>query len=178
MRHMPFSIGIKERDQWADENLVATDAWDTSVKTGRDLEHIETEGETYKRGKAYSTTSRMKAKPRKTSAPKTATAKRKGAAKTSPAKKQPPKGKPRRRGPRAEPAFVAPQLATLDSSPPPGAGATNGNLDELPVHIQVANRVTRLIPLLRDETITPQQFAVLVSDMPGCSEAFGEAAES
>ena len=63
-------------------------------------------------------------------------------------------------------------------SPPPGAGTTNGNLDELPIHIQVANRVTRLIPLLRDETITPQQFAVLVSDMPGCSEAFGEAAES
>ncbi|MDP3739350.1 MAG: DNA ligase D [Hyphomonadaceae bacterium] len=117
---------IKERDQWADESVVATDEWDTSIKTGRDLDRITDEGEKYKRGKMYSTTSRTKSKaPKKAKTQatkvKTATVK-KGAAKKSPAKKLQPKSGPRRRGPRVDPKFVAPQLATLDTSPPAGAG--------------------------------------------------------
>ncbi len=105
---------IKERDQWAKEDMAATEAWDTSVKTGRDLDHIASEGESYKRGKTYSTVStgkRVRAASVKTA--------RKGAAKPSAGKKLHP---PRPSGPRAAPGFVAPQLATLDDSPPQGDG--------------------------------------------------------
>jgi bifunctional non-homologous end joining protein LigD len=44
---------IKERDDWADETVVATEAWTTSVKSGRSLDRIEREGERYSRGKTY-----------------------------------------------------------------------------------------------------------------------------
>src|SRR5262245_58744729 len=53
---------IKERDQWADESVIATEEWETSVKSGRDLERIETQGEKYKRGKAYSPVAKTRAK--------------------------------------------------------------------------------------------------------------------
>src|SRR5262249_51144166 len=44
---------IKERDDWADDTFVATEAWTESVKTGRNLNRIEREGEAYKHGKTY-----------------------------------------------------------------------------------------------------------------------------
>jgi bifunctional non-homologous end joining protein LigD len=67
---------IKERDQWADEGAGATEKWNTSVKTDRDLEQIAAEGEKYKRGKAYSPQSKKRSKRpasnrRKTAARKT-----------------------------------------------------------------------------------------------------------
>jgi bifunctional non-homologous end joining protein LigD len=128
---------IKERDQWADESVVATEEWETSVKSGRDLDHIQTQGEKYKRGKAYSPVAKTRAKSTAAKAAKaaaklakTATAKpkaskaapkAKGAAKRSPAKKLQPKGKPLD-GPRTAPGFIAPQLATLEPAPPQGPG--------------------------------------------------------
>ncbi len=125
---------IKERDQWADEGLVATEEWDTSVKTGRDLDRIETQGEKYKRGKAYSPVAKTRAKTTAAKAAKAAAklaksaaarprkvaAKKKGAAKPSPRKKLQPKGKPLD-GPRSAPRFIDPQLATLEPSPPQGS---------------------------------------------------------
>ena len=101
---------IKERDQWADESVVATDEWTTSVKTGLDLDRIARDGEKYKRGKAYSTVEKKTVK-------KKAPAK-KGAGRTAPAKKR----ASTRRGPRVAPRFVAPQLAVLESAPPDGEG--------------------------------------------------------
>ncbi|HEV7691480.1 MAG TPA: DNA ligase D [Hyphomonadaceae bacterium] len=125
---------IKERDQWADGSVVATEEWETSVKSGRDLDRIETQGEKYKRGKAYSPVAKTRAKTvaakaakaavrlakTATAKPKRTTAKAKGAAKRSPGKKQLPKGKPLD-GPRAAPRFIAPQLATLEAAPPQGS---------------------------------------------------------
>jgi bifunctional non-homologous end joining protein LigD len=106
---------IKERDDWVDESIIATEAWTTSVKSKRSLDRIEKEGEAYKRGKMYAPEEAAPAnKPAKK---KTVTAAvKKGAAKTSPAKK--PVAKSRR----AAPGFVAPQLALLKDAPPQGEG--------------------------------------------------------
>jgi bifunctional non-homologous end joining protein LigD len=78
---------IKERDQWADESMIATEEWDTSVKTGRDLPQIAAEGEKYKRGKTYAPASeaksgRTRAKPERRPVAKKSTARK--AAKSGP----------------------------------------------------------------------------------------------
>ena len=101
---------IKERDDWADESITATEEWDSSVKTGRKMERITREGEAYKRGRIYSPTAK------KSSLKKTRAAPVKGAAKKSAGKKPLPKRSARH----ASPAFVPPQLATLESAPPEG----------------------------------------------------------
>lgn len=109
---------IKERDQWAKEDVVATDEWTTSVETKRSLDKIEKEGEPYKRGKAYSTVAgKPAAKAIKEEPAKASAAKTMGAAKTSSAKKPLPRGVRR-----AAPRFVAPQLAKLADAPPDGEG--------------------------------------------------------
>ncbi len=107
---------IKERDDWAKYDLIATEEWTTSIKTKRSLAGIETQGDAYQRDKMYSpdATTRKAAKPARKSTPKAA---KTGAAKTSPAKKPPP-----HRGPRVPPRFVAPQLAQLADKPPEGDG--------------------------------------------------------
>ena len=88
---------IKERDEWAKDDVVATDTWTNSVKTKRSLEKIEKEGEAYKRGKTYETTAKSpakakpaaKRKPRKTAVSKSAkSAPKRAAAKSSPAKRR------------------------------------------------------------------------------------------
>jgi bifunctional non-homologous end joining protein LigD len=111
---------IKERDDWAEEDVVATDEWTKSVKTKRSLETIAKEGEAYKKGKMYATTAKApkarKAKTRKTRAVAN-TAKQKGSEKTSPAKKPHLEGVPRGKA-----LFVAPQLAKLVDAPPAGDG--------------------------------------------------------
>jgi bifunctional non-homologous end joining protein LigD len=102
---------IKERDPWADDSFVATEEWETSIKTGRDLARIAAKGEAYKRGKTYKATAMKQTK--------------REAARTSAAKKPRPKARSaaRRAAPRhATPKFVAPQLATLDTAPPEGDG--------------------------------------------------------
>lgn len=104
---------IKERDNWAKDDVVATEEWTKSVKSKRSLQKIEKEGEPYKRGKMYSPNAKA-AKPLKRKAAATAT-KWKEAAKTSPAKKPDLTG-----APRAKARFVAPQLAQLVDVPPSG----------------------------------------------------------
>ncbi|MEQ1781738.1 MAG: DNA ligase D [Hyphomonadaceae bacterium] len=106
---------IKERDDWAEEDVVATDEWTKSVKTKRSLEKIEKEGEPYKRGKMYSPTARTAARLKPEAAAKTI--RKKGAAKKSPAKKS-----DLSRAPRGKARFIAPQLARLVDAPPPGDG--------------------------------------------------------
>lgn len=123
---------IKERDDWAKDEIDATEEWTTSVKTKRSLKTIEAEGEDYKKGKMYSPDTALpdRKKPAKKAARKSVKALamrrpanrdpanlKKGAAKTSPAKKP-----DRHRGPRAVPRFVAPQLARLADAPPQGEG--------------------------------------------------------
>jgi bifunctional non-homologous end joining protein LigD len=104
---------IKERDDWAKEDVNATEEWTTSVKTRRSLDRIEKEGESYKRGKMYAPDADKPA--RKSARKKTVKAvAKKGAAKKSPAKK------PAARSRRVAPAFVAPQLAQLADAPPQG----------------------------------------------------------
>lgn len=107
---------IKERDDWAEENLVATEEWTKSVKTRRSLEKIGKEGEAYKKGKMYPPDEKA-GKPKSKTAPRTITKPNKGAAKKSPAKKPDLSG-----APRAKPQFVAPQLAQLVDAPPDGDG--------------------------------------------------------
>ncbi|MEQ1783931.1 MAG: non-homologous end-joining DNA ligase, partial [Hyphomonadaceae bacterium] len=104
---------IKERDDWAKAEVVATDAWTDSVKTKRSLTKIEKEGEASKRGKMYSPTARAESATRQNAVAKTT--KRKGAAKKSPAKKP-----DLSRAPRGKARFVAPQLAQLVAAPPNG----------------------------------------------------------
>jgi bifunctional non-homologous end joining protein LigD len=104
---------IKERDDWAQDDVVATEAWTNSVKTKRSLAKIEKEGEPYKRGKAYSPIAKA-AQPVKRKAAAKAT-KKKGAAKTSPAKKFDLSGLPHAKG-----RFVRPQLAQLVDAAPSG----------------------------------------------------------
>lgn len=114
---------VKERDQWVDEDSIATDRWVDSVKTGRLLQQIEVEGETYTAGKAYSPAPKRKVV--KPAAARTEPRTRSGvrpsqaAPKQTPAKKTSTKN-PARRSPDVEPAFIAPQLATLRPSPPTG----------------------------------------------------------
>lgn len=100
---------IKERDDWAKDDVDAIEAWTTSVKTERSLTMIEAEGESYRKGKVYA--------PGDVKVAAKKTAKRKGAAKTSLAKK--PERKSRLR---AAPQFVPPQLAKLADAPPAGEG--------------------------------------------------------
>ena len=100
---------IKERDDWAKDDVDAIEEWTTSVKTKRSLKKIEAEGEAYKKGKMYAPGD-LKAAAKKP-------AKRKGAAKTSPVKK--PERKSRLR---VAPQFVPPQLAKLADAPPEGDG--------------------------------------------------------
>jgi bifunctional non-homologous end joining protein LigD len=93
---------IKERDEWATDDVTVTEEWTDSVKTGRDLAAISSEGDSYKRGTTY----------------------RPGAteAKTDQSEKKPsrkPKSVALRR---RTPTFIAPQLATLQDAPPQGAG--------------------------------------------------------
>lgn len=95
---------IKERDDWAQAGLVATDEWTTSVKTSRSLDVIEKEGEDYERGKMYSPAA---------AAPSKARSKKPGAATQKPRRKA-ASGKP--------PAFMSPQLAQLADAPPEGDG--------------------------------------------------------
>lgn len=109
---------IKERDDWAEDSVVATEEWTTSVKSKRSLKTIEVEGEAYKRGKLYSPEAELPAKKSaRKKAVKTAT-KTKGAAKTSPAKK--PSESRGAKSRRAAPRFIAPQLAKLEDAPPQG----------------------------------------------------------
>lgn len=100
---------IKERDDWAKDDVDAIEEWTTSVKTKRSLKKIESEGEAYKKGKMYA--------PGDVKVAAKKPAKRKGAAKTSPAKK--PERKSRLR---VAPQFVPPQLAKLADAPPQGDG--------------------------------------------------------
>lgn len=109
---------IKERDDWAEDSVEATEQWTTSVKTKRTLKKIETAGEAYTKGKTYSPTA-GKPSPRKATAKKTpaqSPRRGKGTAKSSNAKKSVPADK------HSAPAFVAPQLAQLADAPPEGSG--------------------------------------------------------
>jgi bifunctional non-homologous end joining protein LigD len=100
---------IKERDDWAKDDVDAIEEWTTSVKTKRSLKKIAAEGEAYKKGKMYA--------PGDVKVAARAPAKRKGAAKTSPAKKLERKSRLK-----VAPQFVPPQLAKLADAPPEGDG--------------------------------------------------------
>jgi len=94
---------IKERDQWAEDDVVATEKWTTSVKTDRSLDTIGKKGESYKRGKTYS--------------PATGQTSRAPRASSPPGKRSHNRG-----GRKAAPRFIAPQLAKLADAPPEGDG--------------------------------------------------------
>jgi bifunctional non-homologous end joining protein LigD len=106
---------IKERDDWAEEDVAATEEWTKSVKTRRSLETIAKDGEPYKKGKMYATTAKAPRTPKTRAVAKAP--KRKGSAKTSAAKKLDLSG-----APRGKARFVAPQLAKLVDAPPTGDG--------------------------------------------------------
>lgn len=108
---------IKERDDWAEEDVVATEEWTKSVKTKRSLEKIEKEGEAYKKGKMYSPDDKTARPAKRKPSAKAATRKTKGAAKTPPAKKLDLSS-----APRAKARFIAPQLAQLVDAPPDDDG--------------------------------------------------------
>lgn len=113
---------IKERDQWAKDEVVAIDEWTTSVKTKRSLEKIQKEGERYTRGKSYSTVAgnaaaKIAPKTAKTKPAKATALKKKGSAKKSSAGKPLPAS-----ARRIAPRFIAPQLAKLADAPPDGDG--------------------------------------------------------
>jgi bifunctional non-homologous end joining protein LigD len=123
---------IKERDDWAEEGMVATDQWTKSVKSKRSLDQIEKTGEAYKRGKTYKPDGvASTAKPvSKRAAKKAAEPKARKPAGKQTAKKPRAKAEQARvakvtapkPAPRGVPRFIAPQLATLQPAPPQGEG--------------------------------------------------------
>lgn len=44
---------IKQRDEFSSDDFVATEEWDTSIRSDRTLQQIETQGKSYQPGKAY-----------------------------------------------------------------------------------------------------------------------------
>jgi bifunctional non-homologous end joining protein LigD len=129
---------IKERDDWAEEDVVATEEWTKSVKSKRSLDQIETTGEAYKRGKTYKPDGKAAKRPPAKRAAKVAKSAAKPRATQPRARKTKAKARPKSRtraertrvakvvaprsAPRRPPRFIPPQLATLVDAPPQGEG--------------------------------------------------------